>query len=281
MNKDKGCGERIYKTVHKDKWNEERIYKTANEDKKQEERIHERGDKDGGNEERICNTMRKEEGIEWSDLVKKMATKNSQNICNKRKQQSEDMLEQRRKKKNKYCDNKKEKYSENEGEVNHHSEIDDICQNFPHFPTKPFTNFREEIAMWKDKHIEDKSYDEKLSQFVGRTLFYLFQWSQSQSTDEKHINGKDTKKGDLEKKIDLDDADIFDEVNNGSDNEDLPILKRLGKTHSLRDGKVFKANNNATLLNIDIPKNVQYLDIVETNNGELAFGYDYTNVFAN
>ena len=135
--------------------------------------------------------------------------------------------------------------------------------------------------MSKSKHIEDKSYDEKLSQFVGRTLFYLFQGSQSQSTDEKLINGKDTKKGDPEKKIDLDDADIFDEVNNGSDNEDLPILKRLGKTHSLRDGKVFKANNNATLLNINIPKNDQYLDIVETNNGELAFGYDYTNVFAN
>ena len=89
--------------------------------------------------------MRKEKGFEWSDLVKKMGTKNSQNICNKRKQQSEDMLEQRRKKKNKYCGNKKEKYSENEGEVNHHSEID-ICQNIPHFPTKPFTNFREEIA---------------------------------------------------------------------------------------------------------------------------------------
>ena len=93
---------------------------------------------------------------------------------------------------------------------------------------------------------------------------------------EKHINGKDTKRGDLEKKIDLDDADIFDEVNNGSDNEDLHVLKRLGKTHSLGDGKVFKANNNATLLKIDIPKNVQNLDIVETNNGELAFGYDYT-----
>ena len=44
---------------------------------------------------------------------------------------------------------------------------------------------------------------------------------------------------------------------------------------------MFKANNNATLLKIDIPKNVQNLDIVETNNGELAFGYDYTNVFAN
>ena len=37
--------------------------------------------------------MRKEEGIEWCDLVKKMATKNSQNIRNKRKQPSEDMLE--------------------------------------------------------------------------------------------------------------------------------------------------------------------------------------------
>ena len=60
---------------------------------------------------------------------------------------------------------------------------------------------------------------------------YLFQCSQSQSTNEKRIDGKDTKKGDLEKKIDLDDADIFDEVNNGSDNEDLHILKRLGKTH--------------------------------------------------
>ena len=29
--------------------------------------------------------MKKEERIEWSDLVKKMATKTSQNICNKRK----------------------------------------------------------------------------------------------------------------------------------------------------------------------------------------------------
>ena len=56
--------------------------------------------------------MRKEEGIEWSDLVKEMATKNSQNICNKRKQPSEDMLEQRRKNKNRHCDNKNEKYSE-------------------------------------------------------------------------------------------------------------------------------------------------------------------------
>ena len=34
MNKDKGCGERIYKIVDKDKGNEERIYKAANEDKK-------------------------------------------------------------------------------------------------------------------------------------------------------------------------------------------------------------------------------------------------------
>ena len=34
MNKDKGYGERIYKTVDKDKGNEERIYKAANEDKK-------------------------------------------------------------------------------------------------------------------------------------------------------------------------------------------------------------------------------------------------------
>ena len=44
---------------------------------------------------------------------------------------------------------------------------------------------------------------------------------------------------------------------------------------------MFKANNNATVLKIDIPKNIQNLDIVETNNGKLAFGYDYTNVFAN
>ena len=44
---------------------------------------------------------------------------------------------------------------------------------------------------------------------------------------------------------------------------------------------MFKANNNATVLNINIPKNVQNLDIVETNNGKLAFGYDYTNAFAN
>ena len=189
--------------------------------------------------------MKKEEGIECSDLVKKMNTKNSQNIYSKRKQSSEDKLEQRRKKKQKNCDNMNDKYSENEDEVNHYSKINDICQDIPHFPTKLFTNFREEFAMSKNKHIEGKSYDEKLFQFVGRTLFYLFQCSKSQSTNEKHINGKDTKKGDLEKKIDLDYADIFDEVNNDSDNEDLRILKRLSKTHSMGDGKV--ATNNATV----------------------------------
>ena len=174
INKDKECGEIIYKTVDKDKGNEERIYKTADEDKKKEERIHERGDEDGGNEERICNTMRKEEGIESSDLVKKMATKNSQNICNKRKQQSEDILEQRRKKKNKNCDNKKEKYSENEGEGNHYSEIDDICQNIPHFPTKPFTNFREEIATSKINIYKIKATMENyLSLLVGHCFICL------------------------------------------------------------------------------------------------------------
>ena len=153
MNKDKGYGEKTYKTVDKDQGNEERTYKTGNEDKIKEEKIHERGDEGGGNEERIFNTMKKEEGIEWSDLVKKMDTKNSQNIRNKRKQSSEDMLEQRRKKEKKNCDNINEKYSENEDEVNHYSKIDDICQNIPHFPTKLFTNFREEFAMSKSKHI--------------------------------------------------------------------------------------------------------------------------------
>ena len=44
---------------------------------------------------------------------------------------------------------------------------------------------------------------------------------------------------------------------------------------------MFKANNNATVLKIDIPKNVQNLNIFETNNGELAFEYDHPNVFAN
>ena len=58
----------------------------------------------------------------------------------------------------------------------------------PHFPTKPFTNFREEFAMSKNKHIEGKSYDGKLYQFVDWPLYYLFQCSQSQSTNEKHIN---------------------------------------------------------------------------------------------
>ena len=44
---------------------------------KEQDRIHKRGDEDGRNEERICNTISKEEGIECSDLVKKIATKNS------------------------------------------------------------------------------------------------------------------------------------------------------------------------------------------------------------
>ena len=35
------------------------------------------------------------------------------------------------------------------------------------------------------------------------------------------------------------------------------------------------------MLKIGIPKNVQNLEIIETNHGELAFEYHYTNVFAN
>ena len=103
MNKDKGYKRvgRIYKTVDKDKGNEERIFKTPDEDQKKEEKFHKRGEEDGANGERICNIMKKEEGIELDGLVKKMDTKNSQNICNKRKQPSEDILEMRRKKKKK------------------------------------------------------------------------------------------------------------------------------------------------------------------------------------
>ena len=47
------------------------------------------------------NTLNKEEGIEWSNLVKKMDTINSQNICNKTKDRSNDILEQRKKEKEK------------------------------------------------------------------------------------------------------------------------------------------------------------------------------------
>ena len=47
------------------------------------------------------NTMNKEGGIEWSNLVKKMDTINSQNIRNKTKDRSNDILEQRKKEKEK------------------------------------------------------------------------------------------------------------------------------------------------------------------------------------
>ena len=47
---------------------------------KQEEKIHERGDEDGRNGERICNTMNKEERMEWSDKGKRMDIKKLQNI---------------------------------------------------------------------------------------------------------------------------------------------------------------------------------------------------------
>ena len=45
--------------------------------------------------------------------------------------------------------------------------------------------------------------------------------------------------------------------------------------------KVFKATNNATVLKIGILKNVHNLETVETSHGDLALGYDFTNVFAN
>ena len=149
----------------------------------------------------------------------------------------------------------------------------------------PFSNETIHRFPWrvsvKNEIKEGKSYDEKLSHFVGRTLFYLFQCPQSQSTNETHINEKDTENGDLEKKIDLDDADIFDEVNDNSDNEDLHRLKRLSKTHSMGNGKVFKASKNATVLKTGVPKNVQNLTIAEKDHGELVLGYNYTNVLVN
>ena len=131
MNKGKGYRRvgRIYKTVDKDKGNEERIFKTPDEDQKKEEKFHKRGEEDGANGERICNIMKKEEGIELDGLVKNKKQK---------KTAIGGYVGNEKKKKKKICDNKSEKYCENEDKINHYSEIDDICQNMPHFPKKPF-----------------------------------------------------------------------------------------------------------------------------------------------
>ena len=62
----------------------------------------------------------------------------------------------------KIYENKNEKYSQNEEEVNHWSAIDDIRQIIPHFPAKPFTSFCKDFAMPNNKHIAGTRCEKKL-----------------------------------------------------------------------------------------------------------------------
>ena len=54
----------------------------------------------------------------------------------------------------------------------------------------------------------------------------------------------------------------------------------LGKTKSFGDGNVIRAKNANITIKTDVLPELEDGEIVETNKGELAFGYNYTNVFS-
>ena len=72
----------------------------------------------------------------------------------------------------------------------------------------------------------------------------------------------------------------FELPSNSSENESLNVLKLLGKTKSFGDGNVIRAKNSNITIKTDVSTEQEDVEIVETNKGELAFGYNYTNVFS-
>ena len=83
------------------------------------------------------------------------------------------IYQNKEKKKKKNCDSKNENSSENENAGKHYSEIDDICQNMPHFPTEPFTNFREEFAMTDNKIQKVKATMKIISICWQETILFI------------------------------------------------------------------------------------------------------------
>ena len=53
----------------------------------------------------------------------------------------------------------------------------------------------------------------------------------------------------------------------------------LGKTKSFGDGNVIQTKNANFIIKTDLPPDLEDVEIVEANKGELAFGYNYTVVF--
>ena len=72
----------------------------------------------------------------------------------------------------------------------------------------------------------------------------------------------------------------FEVFKNTSENEGLNVLKLLGKTKSSGNGNVIRAKNANIIIKTDVPSKLEDMEIVETNKGELAFGYNYSNAFA-
>ena len=77
---------------------------------------------------------------------------------------------------------------------------------------------------------------------------------------------------------------VFERVDKVTKNEILSVINLIGNAKSFGNGKIFRANNAENIIKAEVlpeVNNLVVVKVVETNKGDLAFGYNYTNAFAN
>ena len=74
------------------------------------------------------------------------------------------------------------------------------------------------------------------------------------------------------------DVQVFERVGKAAKNECLNVLSLIGNAKSFGDRKVFQSKNTKNTIKTNFPTELNNFEIVETNKGNLVFGYNYSNV---
>ena len=147
-------------------------------------------------------------------------------------------------------------------------------------PINDFTKLKEELHPFSNKKNQSQKLDnttpqELYAEFAGKVLFYYYKCAQECPKQEIAVlpNSEPENRGTRQEQP-------FELPNNSSESEGLNVLKLLGKTKSFGDGNVIRAKNANITIKTEVPPELEDMEIVETNKGELAFEYSYTNVFS-
>ena len=76
------------------------------------------------------------------------------------------------------------------------------------------------------------------------------------------------------------DVQVFERVDEATKNESRNVLSLIGNAKSFDDGKVFRSKSTKNTIKTNFLSELNDFEVVKKNKGNLVFGYNYSNVFA-